>query len=125
MLEVVAVHEEEPAMRGELDRDLHRLARLQAAPPFINFESENLTNGVDMAVEDLGKKGIKVQLVKQDDTGKPQVAMSAMEQLALSARAYHRVLRVARTVAVLAGSETVLAKHVLEAIQFRRVLRAS
>jgi len=43
---------------------------------------ENLTNGVNMAVEDLAKKGVKVTLVKQDDTGKPQVAMSAMEQLA-------------------------------------------
>ena len=43
---------------------------------------ENLTNGVDMAVEDLKKKGVTVALVKQDDTGKPQVAMSAMEQLA-------------------------------------------
>jgi branched-chain amino acid transport system substrate-binding protein len=43
---------------------------------------ENLTNGVDMAVEDLKAKGIQVQLIKQDDTGKPQVAMSSMEQLA-------------------------------------------
>jgi branched-chain amino acid transport system substrate-binding protein len=43
---------------------------------------ENLTNGVDMAVDDLKKKGVSVTLVKQDDTGKPQVAMSAMEQLA-------------------------------------------
>ncbi len=43
---------------------------------------ENLTNGVDLAVEDLKKKGVNVALVKQDDTGKPQVAMSAMEQLA-------------------------------------------
>jgi branched-chain amino acid transport system substrate-binding protein len=43
---------------------------------------ENLTNGVDMAVEDLKKKGVAVTVMKQDDTGKPQVAMSAMEQLA-------------------------------------------
>jgi len=43
---------------------------------------ENLTNGVDLAVEDLKKKGIDVQVVRQDDTGKPQVAMGAMEQLA-------------------------------------------
>ncbi len=43
---------------------------------------ENLTNGVDMAVEDLKKKGVNVTVMKQDDTGKPQVAMSAMEQLA-------------------------------------------
>jgi branched-chain amino acid transport system substrate-binding protein len=43
---------------------------------------ENLTNGVTLALEDLEKKGVKVNLVKQDDTGKPQVAVSAMEQLA-------------------------------------------
>jgi branched-chain amino acid transport system substrate-binding protein len=42
---------------------------------------ENLTNGVDMAVEDLKKKGVNVTVVKQDDTGKPQVAMSALETL--------------------------------------------
>lgn len=43
---------------------------------------ENLTNGVTLALEDLQKQGIKVNLVKQDDTGKPQVAVTAMEQLA-------------------------------------------
>jgi branched-chain amino acid transport system substrate-binding protein len=43
---------------------------------------ENLGNGADMAVEDLRAKGIKLQLIKQDDGGKPQTAMSAMEQLA-------------------------------------------
>jgi magnesium chelatase family protein len=42
-----------------------------------------------------------------------------------SARAYHRVLRVARTVADLAGSGPVLEKHVAEAIQFRRALHQS
>lgn len=43
---------------------------------------ENLTNGADLAVEDLKKKGIEVELLKQDDAGKQQNAMSAMEQLA-------------------------------------------
>jgi branched-chain amino acid transport system substrate-binding protein len=43
---------------------------------------ENLTNGVNLAVEDLAKGGVKVVLVKQDDTGKPDKAMGAMEQLA-------------------------------------------
>jgi len=43
---------------------------------------ENLTNGVTLALEDLAKAGIKVDLVKEDDTGKPQVSMSAMEKLA-------------------------------------------
>jgi branched-chain amino acid transport system substrate-binding protein len=43
---------------------------------------ENLTNGVTLAIEDLKKKGIDVELLKEDDTGKPQIAMSAMEKLA-------------------------------------------
>ncbi|GGB91593.1 YifB family Mg chelatase-like AAA ATPase [Pseudoduganella buxea] len=49
----------------------------------------------------------------------------AMLQFHWSARAYHRVLRVARTVADLAGSGAVLEKHVAEAIQFRRALHQS
>jgi branched-chain amino acid transport system substrate-binding protein len=43
---------------------------------------EALTNGVDLAMEDLKKKGVELQLIRQDDTGKPQVAMGALEQLA-------------------------------------------
>jgi branched-chain amino acid transport system substrate-binding protein len=43
---------------------------------------ENLTNGVTLAMEDLKKKGINVELLKEDDTGKPQISMSAMEKLA-------------------------------------------
>ncbi len=42
----------------------------------------NLTNGVDLALEDLKAKGVNVTLVRQDDTGKQQVALSALEQLA-------------------------------------------
>jgi branched-chain amino acid transport system substrate-binding protein len=43
---------------------------------------ENLTNGIKMAQEDLKKKGVNVDLLWEDDTGKPQIAMSAMEKLA-------------------------------------------
>jgi magnesium chelatase family protein len=44
---------------------------------------------------------------------------AAMQQLHLSARAFHRVLRLARTIADLAGSEMIAATHVAEAIQYR------
>ena len=41
------------------------------------------------------------------------------ERLALSARAYHRVIKIARTIADLENSENVEENHILEAIQYR------
>jgi magnesium chelatase family protein len=45
----------------------------------------------------------------------------AVTRLGLSARAYHRLIRVARTIADAAGSEQIGAAHVAEAIQFRQL----
>ncbi|HSP16673.1 MAG TPA: ABC transporter substrate-binding protein [Thermoanaerobaculia bacterium] len=44
---------------------------------------ENLTNGVALALDDLKKEGIEVQLRKEDDGGKPESSMSAFEKLAM------------------------------------------
>jgi magnesium chelatase family protein len=52
------------------------------------------------------------------------VLKQAISRLGLSARAYHRVLKVARTIADLAAVPTLAATHVAEAIQYRRFDRA-
>ena len=57
------------------------------------------------------------QLLEPD--AKPLLA-TATEQIGLSARACHRVLRVARTIADLEGRETISSVHLAEAIQYRR-----
>ena len=44
---------------------------------------------------------------------------AAISQLQLSARAYHRVLKLARTIADLAGNEDIQSPHLAEALQYR------
>ncbi len=53
-----------------------------------------------------------------DETGHHLIG-AAMRQLHLSARAYHRVLKLARTIADLAGIDSIESSHIAEAIQYR------
>jgi magnesium chelatase family protein len=48
-----------------------------------------------------------------------QLLGSAMGQMSLSARAYHRIRKLARTIADLAGEERIGTAHIAEAIQYR------
>jgi len=50
-----------------------------------------------------------------------QLLRHALARLLLSARAYHRLLRVARSIADIAGSAAIAAEHIAEAIQYRRL----
>ena len=65
----------------------------------------------------LSPKDLEVHVVL-DDTSKKMIEM-AQQRLNLSARAYHRILRVSRTIADLAQSEEIQSSHLTEALSYR------
>jgi len=69
----------------------------------------------------MGSKELKAYCPLDDTT--LELLKSAMTDTNLSARAYDRILKVARTIADLAGAEHLGAEHVSEAIQYRTLDR--
>ena len=53
------------------------------------------------------------------DEASKALMRAAMQQLGMSARSFHRVLKLARTIADLAGSEQIQSPHLAEALQYR------
>jgi magnesium chelatase family protein len=64
------------------------------------------------------------QFCKVGDDGQ-RLMRSAMTQLNLSARAYHRILKLSRTIADLAGCEEIQSVHLADALQYRPKLMLS
>jgi magnesium chelatase family protein len=76
------------------------------------FTDTDLTCNADMHPAEMR------QFCNLDDAGH-SLMKSAMSQMQLSARAYHRILKLARTIADLAGSESIQVTHLAEALQYR------
>jgi magnesium chelatase family protein len=77
------------------------------------FTDTNLVTNADM-----GPKEVR-QYCQLDDASRALIK-SAMQQLGLSARAFHRILKVSRTIADLAGAKAIQTAHVAEALQYRQ-----
>jgi magnesium chelatase family protein len=111
MIEVASVSEGELSMRAGGDSSSTVRARVVAARQR-QLARQGKTNAL------LGPDEID-QYCAPDEAGS-QLLKRALAQLDLSARGYHRVLKVARTVADLAGSENLGSTHIAEAIHYRR-----
>jgi magnesium chelatase family protein len=66
-----------------------------------------------------------IEKVVNPDRDSQKLLLEAAERFSLSARAYHRVLKVARTLADLAGADRVTRPHVAEALSYRVSLRVA
>ena len=97
---------------GEHSVDIR--ARVQAARQrqLDRFKGTDIVCNADMRIAEVRK------FCKLDETGESLIR-AAMSQLNLSARAYHRILKLARTIADLAGSENIQTPHLAEALQYR------
>ena len=98
-------------------------SRVQAArniqlKRFSRIESSNIVCNADMHIGEIRK------YCKLEEEGQ-SLMRTAMSQLNLSERAYHRILKLARTIADLAGCDEIQSVHLAEALQYRPKLMLS
>ena len=113
MLEIPAVTETELSTRGEGESSATVRQRVSIARER-QLSRQGKPNAALSADE--------IDMHCLPDCAGAALLKQAMQRLDLSARAYHRILKVARTIADLAGNAIIRGPHVAEAIQYRRGL---
>jgi magnesium chelatase family protein len=98
--------------RGEPSAAIRARVEAARARQRQRFAGTSLQTNADMGVAEIR------EFCRVDDAARSLLG-AAMRQLQLSARAYHRILKLARTIADLAGNERIETAHIAEAIQYR------
>ncbi|MCH7970527.1 MAG: YifB family Mg chelatase-like AAA ATPase [Chloroflexi bacterium] len=118
--------------RFDIFVDVPRVEYEKLVTPPSSENSETVRERISRSIDIQRKRFAKTGLNSNSDMGPVEVwdhcavedsaqslLQMAMKQLTLSARGLHRVLKVARTIADLAGSPDILTPHVAEALQYR------
>ena len=118
--------------RIDLFVEVPRVEYEKLAAPSVAERSEQVRSRIQNARELQQARFADVDLIANSEMGPVQVwdfcqvddsaqslLQAAMKQMQLSARGYHRVLKTSRTIADLAGSETIGVAHLAEALQYR------
>ena len=125
LLDRIDLHVEAPAVSltelrstkaGESSTGLAQRIEAARARQYARFAGTPVNNNARMTHAQIRQHGTL-------ESALGDLLQQAMEQLHLSARAYDRILKVARTIADLAAAEKIEAPHLLEAIQYRSLDR--
>ena len=95
-----------------LQRYVLELGRNRFATPEDNGAGGRILTNSEMGVRE-------ISLYCKLDAEGESLMRSAMQQMNLSARGYHRVLKVSRTIADLENSDLIRVRHLAEALQYR------
>lgn len=121
MLDRIDIHVEVPRVdyeklsgdsSGESSAQIRTRVEAARATQRRRFEGTRLTSNAEMGPADV-RRHCQVEGAAQS------ILRAAVSQMHLSARAYHRILKVARTVADLEGVLSIGPAHVAEAVQYR------
>jgi magnesium chelatase family protein len=121
LLDRIDIHTEVPRVEydklsdqrlGEPSTDIRARVETARQRQRERFADLDISTNADM------RPGEVRRFCQLDETGR-SLMRSAMSQMQLSARAYHRVLKLARTIADLAGDEDISTTHLAEALQYR------
>ena len=116
VVEVPAVHFEELRTRAEAEPSAEVKKRVDAAR---QIQHERFRENGRMCNARMGPDEMRKFCRLGEDSA--DLMKQAFEAMGLTARSYDRILKVARTVADLEGSEEIMPQHIAEAIQYRAV----
>ena len=110
------MHIEVPALK---ERGLNNISKFETSAEF----SSRIEQARVFQLQRQGKANTALGSIEIEQYCPPDEAgmalhKTAISRLHLSARAYHRVLKVARAIADLAGSNAIIATHIAEALQY-------
>lgn len=113
-IEIPAIHYKELTDPKEAESSAVIKARVEKARA---IQRERLRHDRIFHNARMSTRLIKKYCTLEDEA--KEILRLAMTELGLSARAYDKVIRVSRTIADLAGSDTIRGEHIAEAVQYR------